>query len=375
MERKSNPKPVVKKDRRSNSGVSGSPKKGGAGGKGTWGVGGLDDLKISNSRDKHDPNYNSDEDEEVVLAQTEVISPVEAILKEYFSSGDIDEAAKTLKDLNMPDIHQFVKKSLAKGLEKQAYERELISKLLCSLYNNTIPPQKIEEGFQEALNSLEDMVLDTPDAADVLAKFLARAIVDEIVPPAFVKTAEIKTAIAKECISLTNALITEKHRIDRLAHIWGAGDLHSVKRLKEEVTLLLEEYLETGDLVEADKCVRRLNAPSFHFQLVKLALRLGFPKKPEDRKRVLALLASFAKSGLVSRDHICQGFEVCLEVLDDIKLDVPEAPKLFSEMATEAHNQGWLAKQFSVPLSPQPKHQEPQQNHQQDESQNITPSN
>jgi len=180
----------------------------------------------------------------------------------------------------------------------------------------------------------------------VLAKFLARAIVDEIVPPAFLKNAEIKSTLAKECTALVNGLITEKHRIDRLAHVWGAGDLHSVKRLKEETALLLEEFLETGDLVEADKCVRNLNAPSFHFQLVKQAVRSALQKNEEDRKKILSLLAAFSKSDLISADHMGRGFEVCHESLADIQLDIPEAPKIFGELATVGNSEGWLTKKF-----------------------------
>ena len=65
----------------------------------------------------------------------------------------------------------------------------------------------------------KDLVLDTPDAADVLAKFLARAIVDEIVPPAFLKNAHLSTPRAEEVIALASGLTTERHRIDRLARI------------------------------------------------------------------------------------------------------------------------------------------------------------
>jgi programmed cell death protein 4 len=55
------------KDRRSRTGVRGGPKKGGAGGKGTWGK--LTDSYATEelTKDEHDPNYNS-EDEGYVVA-------------------------------------------------------------------------------------------------------------------------------------------------------------------------------------------------------------------------------------------------------------------------------------------------------------------
>jgi len=249
-------KKTLERDRHSKTGVSGAVKKGGGGGKGTWGKGGKDDL-IGVSIDPNDPNYCSEDDEEVFIETVEVTSPIAAILTEYFASGDVDECAKSLSELKTSVPHEeFVRKAIFIAMEKQAYERELVSQLLSSLYANTISAEKIAEGFQTALDKLDDLLLDSPDAVDLLAKFLARAIVDEIVPPAFIKNATAESKATKEVLALTSALTTEKHRIDRLAHIWGPGDLSSVKRLKEETNTLLEEYLSTGDVSEADKCVK-----------------------------------------------------------------------------------------------------------------------
>lgn len=65
MEKKSAQKDVASKDKHAsksgNATHSGSPKKGGGGGKGTWGKGGLDDLKTT-TQDPRDPNYDSEED-------------------------------------------------------------------------------------------------------------------------------------------------------------------------------------------------------------------------------------------------------------------------------------------------------------------------
>jgi len=329
-------------------GVKGGPKKGGAGGKGTWGKGGIDDLKTV-SEDPSDPNY-SDQDEEVVLEVVDVISPIEAILKEYFLSGDAEETVKTLLELGskaVPPQH-FVRKAIVVAMEKQAYERELTSKLFSALYSKVISAEQFEQGFQIVLDKIDDVALDVPDVADVLAKFLARAVVDEIVPPAFLKSAVAETPLAKESLSLASALATEKHRIDRLAHVWGPGDLSSVKRLKQESRLLLEEYLSSGDLREADNCVRKLNAPSFHFQLVKEAVRLALDENEEHQQKILALLGFFAKEGLISPDHLAKGFACVSDALPDIKLDIPDADKRLSSFILRAQPLGWLPVSVSV---------------------------
>jgi len=310
---------------------TGKTKKGGAGGKGTWGKGGLDDLITESNMDPDDPNYCSEEEEEFILSKKELTSPFVSIIQDYLVSADIEETAKSLKELNIEDEHdKFVKKSIAIAMEHHSFEKELVSKLLSSLYSKAISPEKISSGFQLCLDGIDDLVLDNPDAVEVLSKFLARAIVDEIVPPAFLNTAVVSTNLASEVLALAFGLTTEKHRIDRLVHIWGPGDLSSVKRLKEEVFLLLQEYLLNGDLQEADKSVRKLNAPSFHFQLVKQATRLALQNQ-EDINKIVALLNYFHKTGLVNFDHIERGIRACANSLKDISLDIPNAEKLLKE--------------------------------------------
>jgi len=335
------------KDRHSNTGLPGGPKKGGAGGHGAWGKGGLDDLQGVRS-DPHDPNYDSeDERNEVVITKVELTAPIDAVLTEYLRSGDIPEVLKSVPELNLGETqYQFIKKALARGLEKQAYERELISKLISAVYGTAIDPAKIAEGFQAALDSIDDLSLDTPDAVDVLSKFLARAIVDEVIAPAFLKTARAESSRAKETIALATALVTEKHKLDRLAHVWGPGDFHSVKHLKEEINTLLEEYVVSADASEADRAVRKLNAPSFHFQLVKQALRLAMAKSEDARKRLMDLIGAFAKEGLISTNHVVQGFALSCATIDDIKLDIPNAPAVLNELVQYGKQQGWLPQSF-----------------------------
>jgi len=345
----------ARKERQSATGIVGSPKKGGGGGKGTWGVGGLDDLKGISISGPRDPNYDSEDegDQEVVISKTELVSTNEVLVKDFLSSGDFDETIKSLKELNIGTTQdQFVKKSLLLAMEKQAYERELVSKLLLSIYNVAVSSEKLTEGFQAALDSLDDVVLDTPDAVDVLSKFLARAIVDEVVAPAFLKHAIAKTPLAEQCIGLAYALVNQPFRSERLAHIWGAGDLSSVKRLKEEATMVFEEFLTNGDLTEANHSVRELNAPHFHPQIVKLGLRLALTKGEEDRKKVLNLFAHFAKSDLFSKYSIKKGFSFCTESVEDLKLDVPNAAQILSAFIRTAKSEGWLDQDFEEPKSP-----------------------
>ena len=42
----------------------------------------------------------------------------------------------------------------------------------------------MRKGFQTVVESIEDTVLDVPDAAELLSLFISRAVVDDVLPPA-----------------------------------------------------------------------------------------------------------------------------------------------------------------------------------------------
>eukprot|EP01118_Nematostelium_gracile_P018793 TRINITY_DN848_c0_g1_i1.p1 TRINITY_DN848_c0_g1~~TRINITY_DN848_c0_g1_i1.p1 ORF type:complete len:352 (-),score=118.03 TRINITY_DN848_c0_g1_i1:10-1065(-) len=342
---------IKRMDRHSSTGLVGSPKKGGAGGKGTWGKGGLDDLNAVGVKDKHDPNYDSEEEtnDDVVLEKTDVITdPIQLLIDEFFASGDLQETTRDLKELNVEVDHDhFIKKLMVRSMEKGAYERELVSKLMVALVGKVVSSEKMEQAFQCTLDSLEDIVIDAPNGADCLSKFIARAIFDEVIPPSFLRHAESNSEdIVENTIAIAKALLNQPFRSKRLHHIWGAGDNSSVKRLENETKLIIEEYLTNNDITEADQSLRELNSRGFHPQFVKIALKIALIKEDGDQHRIMSLLSSFAKSDLVSADHIEMGFGYCCEALEDIKLDIPTAPKTLSRCIQQAKEEGWLNKSF-----------------------------
>jgi len=332
------------KDRHSHTGMSGSPKKGGGGGKGTWGKGGVDDLKQASVGSK-DPNYDSEEEkEEVVIERVDVISPLEAIIQEFLTEGDIADTIRSLKELKGISHPEFVRKCMARSMDKTPFERELVSKLLSSLYNKVISADHIQEGFEQTLEKLDDIVLDAPSAPDMLGKFLGRAIFDDIIPPVFLNGASNYSPKAQQAIHLAQGLVNDPHRSKQLEHIWGPGDLESVKRLKKEAHTLLEEYLVSGDSNEAEKAIRQLNAPHFLPQIVRYAVQLSFGKPEESKKKIFGLLnyLSSKGTGIVTSEVMNQGFKLCRNSLEDLKLDTPVAPKAFEEAVEKAKADGFL---------------------------------
>eukprot|EP01103_Thecamoeba_quadrilineata_P007391 TRINITY_DN17275_c0_g1_i1.p1 TRINITY_DN17275_c0_g1~~TRINITY_DN17275_c0_g1_i1.p1 ORF type:complete len:320 (+),score=93.91 TRINITY_DN17275_c0_g1_i1:82-1041(+) len=268
----------------------------------------------------------------------------DAIIDEYMVSGDLGEAQKNIIEFNAEHQHHIlIKRAIFKAMEKQAYERELVSRFISAFDDSVISASKISQGFQYALDSLEDAAIDIPDAKDTLAKFLARAIIDEVLPPKFLRTCEkiAATRTAKEAIVSARALVTEDHGSERLARIWGPGDMSSVKRLKNEARATIEEFLHTADLKEAELCFRKLNAPSFHFQVVKQAVRLALENK-NNSKKIMSLLKYLASTALFSQYQLVRGFKCSYETIGDIKLDIPNAEVLLNQLCAQAKSEGWL---------------------------------
>jgi len=272
----------------------------------------------------------------------------DGIVDEYLVSGDLGEAEKNILEFNAEHQHHIlIKKAIFKAMEKQAYERELVSRLLSVFYNRIIDSSKIAQGFQYALDSVEDASIDIPDAKDTLAKFLARAIIDEVLPPKFLRTCEkiAKSDASKEVIKSAGALVSYDHGSERLERIWGPGDMSSVKRLKQEAKTIIEEFLQNDDLKEAELCLRKLNTPSFHFQVVKQAVRLALDTTNQSKK-IMRLLKYLASTGLFSQYQLVRGFKCCYETLGDIILDVPTAENLLDNLTKEARTEGWLPEDF-----------------------------
>ena len=91
---------------------------------------------------------------------------------------------------------------------------------VCSHYSRAVYVQ----GFVAVLEDFNELVLDVPDAADVMALFIGRAIVDEILPPAFLERLTPPPGSELErCKRAALAHMRALHSAERLLRCWGSG--------------------------------------------------------------------------------------------------------------------------------------------------------
>jgi programmed cell death protein 4 len=327
-------------------------KRGGAG-RGAWGKPGSE-LNAPKALNRKDPLFDDYADGNVVLEESTLITSgdlrlmaVLDLIVEYIESGDVSEALSDLNDKKSIQGADFVEASVVFGVEHHAYERELISQLLSSAHS-IFEGKGYAEGFQRVLFSLPDISLDVPNAAEYVGLFLARAFYDEILPPKFVKEAVIENEQSKLALSLAFNMENDPSERSRLENVWGPSTLSSVDRLRDEVQVILKEYLVSLDISEADRAIMELNSPSFMSQVVKQALYLAIESGNHKPKAlILDLLVSWQKSSLLSDYHIFHGFELAVRNIEEIKLDVPHSEDILNGMIDDAKKLGLLATHFA----------------------------
>jgi programmed cell death protein 4 len=98
------------------------------------------------------------------------------LLKEYLSSGDIQEAIHCLQDLDVPHFHhELVYEAVYMVLEQyETVERvaTTMALLLKAFFDsNIITIDQMNTGFRRIFTALPDIVIDVPHAFSILEKF------------------------------------------------------------------------------------------------------------------------------------------------------------------------------------------------------------
>ncbi|VAH88304.1 unnamed protein product [Triticum turgidum subsp. durum] len=282
------------------------------------------------------------------------------IVEEYFSTDDVAATASELRELRVPCYHYyFVKKLVSVAMDRHDREKEMAAVLLSSLYGDVIDRPQVYKGFCKLAEACDDLSVDTPDAVDILAVFVARAIVDDILPPAFLakqlpclpdgcKGAEVIRRAEKSYLSVP-------HHGEIILQRWGGIKNITVEEAKARIADILEEYLAAGDTAEAFRCIRELNIPFFHHDVVKRALVLAIERGGAAEGHILDLLKSASDQGVINESQIIKGFNRMIDSVDDLTLDVPNARCLLKSIILKASSEGWLCESSLKPLGSEPK--------------------
>jgi len=182
---------------------------------------------------------------------------------------------------------------------------------------------------------------------------LARAVVDEVLPPAFLSDMN-NSRPGDPVVEKSVSLLSREHCNARLEKVWGPGDGRPVAELKVEMDQLLQEYLLSRELDEAARCVKELEAPHFHHELVKRGVKIAMEgdgnaaqnganhHELSNMDAMAALFAFLVRNAIVSEFQVKKGVARLHTLLPDLTLDVPAAPKLLKEFEAMAQEGGCL---------------------------------
>lgn len=368
-----------KTDKESGNFDSSRKKQGGAG-KGKWRQDSLDSAYDDDPMqlDKNDPLYIDDDvDSSYILTSADsgkdksgydpivsraVIGPMFTLaefkirvtqsLREYFDSGDAGEFILSVQELKCKEYHSdIVKRAISLSCDEGPRERELTSRLLTCVHPSLLSDEEMETGFDQLLSSLDDLEIDIPDAKGMVGAFLARSMVDEVLPPAYLSS---KTFEENSVLDVALKLLSREHCAARLEKVWGPGDGRPVEELKVVMDQLLKEYLLSRELDEAARCVRELNAPHFHHELVKRGVKIAMEEDGANNgasthsdpsvDAMAALFAFLVNNAIISEFQVAKGIVRLNKILDDLKLDVPDAPAILKEFEQMAIERGCLPK-------------------------------
>lgn len=302
---------------------------------------------------EEDPNYDSQEDdgkELSLLAQqrqreeigrsrltlTQYKKRVQPVIKEFFVSGDFEDVAISLNEIGAPEYsYEFVKRLINTAIDLGDKQREQASQLLSALYPDLLSMSTIGKGFERLFEVADEIEIDAPQAGNIIAAFVARAVIDEVLPPSFLSDHVVRN-LGGEIIEHAKLLLSRDHIGAKLERIWGPGDGRPVEEMKIAVDQLLEEFLLSSDFDEAERCVRELQAPQFHHEVVKRAVTLSLDKLPTQQLLMSQFLAHLAGINLLSVEQAEKGFNRLYGMLSDLSLDVPNAKDVLEDFTARA---------------------------------------
>jgi programmed cell death protein 4 len=348
---------TVKNMRRPRNGFGrGLPKKGGAGGKGVWGLPGAE-LDAPEAMDEKDPNYDSDslDNGDVTLeaivpqlSDTEICKTMEPVILEYYGHGDTKEVIMSLEEYNFGEKrYQVAELAIELAMDHKPSNREMTSVLISDLYQRFLTERDIEKALDQLLRNLPDLVLDTPEAPTILGNFIARAVADDTLAPRFLHNyqGKVECELAKQALARADVLLTMKHGMTRLDNVWGVGGgLRPVTSLVRSMGLLLQEFVTSDDTVEATRCLRELEVPHFHHELVYEAVVLAIESGNEETENsIVKLLKCFTESIIITPDQLKNGIIRVMDDMDDICLDVPNAGQILERLAGKFKKAGLIS--------------------------------
>ena len=156
------------------------------------------------------------------------------------------------------------------------------------------------------------------------------------------------TLFAGDIIVHAKRMLSRDHGGGLLDRSWGPGDGRPVEEMKVAVDQCLQEYLLSGDVQEAARCIHELNAKLFYHEIVKRAVVLALDKSPEQQEHMSNLLTYLMERDQLTTSQASKGFKRLHGMLSELVLDTPTSASILEQFTARALDDKVLPDGFTM---------------------------
>lgn len=208
------------------------------------------------------------------LSEEEFDTRLEEIISEYFSSPDVEEAISCINELNNQNNPEIVTKTVSMGLDNRSDKStDLVIKLFNSLSEeNVFNTNDYVKGFESLVAAMEDILLDSPKAPEVIARIMAEAMVQGYLPVKFLVNSlePLQSVQGEESESIQAA----QFAAEVLKAIAAASSYPQLREMLAKTSFDIKPLLPEGKQTDAD----------FLTLVEEKELQLAFPEEVYGKK-------------------------------------------------------------------------------------------
>ncbi len=105
------------------------------------------------------------------------------------------------------------------------------------------------------------------------------------------------------------------------------GPMLTKAEFKIRVGEVVKEYFDSGDADEVIRSIDEMKCQPYHAEVIKRAISLSLDEGPRERELVSRLLTCLHPNPLTD-DEMTTGFDILLDSLDDLSIDIPDAKSI-----------------------------------------------
>lgn len=277
----------------------------------------MDVAKYENSRNRHlHGSYSTGKSpSQPPISFDEFAVEASKIIKEYFINEDCNEVIESLNELGCEQFFDlFVVTAVRNALDHTNKQQKLTSGLLMLLCDRKVlTRQHMTRGFEKLVETIHDLKLDVPDAADRIITFIECAICDRSMNEEYMK--RLPENFLNE--------ISEQTQKSIPAVMENLKNLREYKaKIRDMISEIFNENIES-----IPQIVENLGKPYYRHELVRLIIIYACDKTNRERERASAILDELYGKALCS-DDMQIGFARLIGNVEDLQLDSPKGAEL-----------------------------------------------